>query len=92
MLGMPAPADIRTLTAAADELGATTPFLLVHSALDPLVPFAAAEAFAAAHPEHVELARFETAGHTLEANAAPERFAAVITGWLERVSRASRPV
>lgn len=64
----------------------STPLLLIHGTGDDTVPFAVSEEFAAAaSPGLVVLVPFEGAGHVRAWNVDPDRYHAVLAGFLETV-------
>ncbi|MFH1329142.1 MAG: alpha/beta fold hydrolase [Actinomycetota bacterium] len=70
--------------ARAGELA--TPLLVIHGTEDDTVPFAVSEEFAAAAaPGLVTLVRFDGAGHVRAWNVDPERYEAVLSGFLASV-------
>jgi len=71
--------DLRQATEAAAE---HLPTLIVHSELDPQVPFATSQRLAASHPSSVQLRAFQTLGHAWEFNADPAGFNSTISQWL----------
>ena len=84
LTGLAAPIDVEDLdpVARADELD--VPILLMHSVDDGFVPIDGSRRFAAARPDLIEFEVFEGARHTKLWNHDPERWTALVRGWLER--------
>jgi alpha-beta hydrolase superfamily lysophospholipase len=84
LTGVAAPIDVEDLdpVARADELDA--PILLMHSVDDGFVPIDGSRRLAAARPDLIEFEVFEGARHTKLWNHDPERWTALVGGWLER--------
>ena len=60
----------------------STPMLVFHGEADETVPVELSRSFAAARPDLVTLRVTPAVGHVESANADPERYAAVLRGWL----------
>ena len=87
-LGLVEAVDARALNwADGQRPGADLPTLIVHSRVDPVVPFSGSMAYAQRHPG-TELVAFDATGHCNEANQEPERFHDSITGFLRGLPRA----
>jgi len=82
------PFDRLDLLARAGEL--EPPTLILHSDDDDFVPADGSVGLGDARPDLVEVHRFETARHTKLWNYDPERWARIITDWLERQGLSSR--
>ncbi len=84
LTGLAAPIDVEDLdpVARADEFD--VPILLMHSVDDGFVPIDGSRRLAAARPDLIEFEVFEGARHTKLWNHDPERWTALIRGWLER--------
>ncbi|MGN7971068.1 alpha/beta hydrolase family protein [Microbacterium sp. 22296] len=81
-LGLVEAVDAHALTWVGDSRpGPGVPTLIVHSRVDPVVPFSGSAAFVERHPD-AELVAFDATGHCNEANQEPERFHDTIAGWL----------
>ena len=80
-LGLPAPIPLRQYNgiARADDL--TTPTLILHGTRDSYAPIRLSQALRDQRPDLVTLETFE-ADHTLAWNSNPERWRAVVSGWL----------
>lgn len=63
---------------------APRPLLVVHGALDPIVPVARAQALYAAASEPKRLVVFDNVGHGGFAEAEPERYASLLTEFFDR--------
>ena len=74
--------------ARADEFD--VPILLMHSVDDGFVPIDGSRRFAASRPDLIEFEVFEGARHTKLWNHDPERWTALIAGWLD-ATFAERP-
>lgn len=87
LAGVAAPISLEELdpVVRADEF--EVPILLMHSADDGFVPIDGSRRFAAARPDLIEFEVFEGARHTKLWNHDPERWTALIAGWLERRSQ-----
>lgn len=73
--------NLMELRRGADDAADRVPILIIHSRLDPRVPFEASRHFAHEHSSFVQLEAFDSAGHAWEYNASPERFTNVIMKW-----------
>ncbi|GAA1842070.1 alpha/beta hydrolase family protein [Agromyces salentinus] len=82
LTGLAAPVDVADLdpVARADEF--TVPMLLMHSVDDGFVPIDGSRRFAEARPDLIRFEVFEGARHTKLANHDPERWRALVGGWL----------
>lgn len=81
-LGLVEAVDARALTwVGGGRPGPGVPTIILHSRVDPVVPFSGSVAFVERHPD-AELVAFDATGHCNEANQEPERFHDAIAGWL----------
>ncbi|MCJ1707844.1 carboxylesterase [Microbacterium sp. VKM Ac-2923] len=81
-LGLIEAVDARALRwVGAERPGPRIPTLILHSRLDPVVPFSGSVAYVERHPD-AELVAFDATGHCNEANQEPERFHDAIAGFL----------
>jgi alpha-beta hydrolase superfamily lysophospholipase len=84
--GMAAPIDLQSLDAVARADEFDVPILLMASEDDGFVPIDGARRFAAARPDLVQFEEFSGARHVKLWNADPERWTALIEGWLQQRS------
>lgn len=81
-LGLIETVDARALTwVGGHRPGPGIPTLILHSRVDPVVPFSGSVAYVERHPD-AELVAFDASGHCNEANQEPERFHDAIAGFL----------
>lgn len=81
-LGLIETVDARALTwVGGHRPGPRIPTLILHSRLDPVVPFSGSVAYVERHPD-ADLVAFDATGHCNEANQEPERFHDAIAGFL----------
>lgn len=81
-LGLVEAVDARALTwVGTKRPGPRVPTLILHSRVDPVVPFSGSLAYVQRHPD-AELVAFDATGHCNEANQEPERFHDAIVGFL----------
>lgn len=84
-LGLVEAVDARALTWVGPQRpGPGIPTLIVHSRVDPVVPFSGSVAYVERHPD-AELLAFDATGHCNEANQETERFHDGIAGWLRNL-------
>ena len=90
LAGVAAPISLEELdpVVRADEFD--VPILLMHSVDDGFVPIDGSRRFAASRPDLIEFEVFEGARHTKLWNHDPERWTALITGWLTRRSQSGQ--
>ncbi|GAA1816412.1 alpha/beta hydrolase family protein [Agromyces neolithicus] len=90
LTGVAAPISLEELdpVVRADEF--EVPILLMHSVDDGFVPIDGSRRFAASRPDLIEFEVFEGARHTKLWNHDPERWTALVAGWLERRSQSIR--
>jgi alpha-beta hydrolase superfamily lysophospholipase len=72
----------RELTQVSHAGEFSTPMLVLHGDADDTVPVEVSRRFAAARPDLVTLHVIEGAGHVESANVNPDRYAAIVSGWL----------
>ena len=85
-LGLIETVDARALTwVGGNRPGPRIPTLILHSRVDPVVPFSGSVAYVERHPD-AELVAFDASGHCNEANQEPERFHDAIAGFLRGLS------
>lgn len=85
-LGLIETVDARALTwVGGHRPGPRIPTLILHSRVDPVVPFSGSVAYVERHPD-AELVAFDASGHCNEANQEPERFHEAIAGFLRTLS------
>ncbi|KQR18890.1 serine aminopeptidase domain-containing protein [Microbacterium sp. Leaf151] len=81
-LGLIETVDARALTwVGGHRPGPRIPTLILHSRLDPVVPFSGSVAYVERHPD-ADLVAFDATGHCNEANQESERFHDAIDGFL----------
>ncbi|MCI9859688.1 serine aminopeptidase domain-containing protein [Microbacterium proteolyticum] len=81
-LGLIETVDARALTwVGGHRPGPCIPTLILHSRLDPVVPFSGSVAYVERHPD-ADLVAFDATGHCNEANQESERFHDAIDGFL----------
>lgn len=86
-LGLVEAVDARALTWVGEHRsGPDLPTLILHSRVDPVVPFSGSVAYVEQHPD-TELVAFDATGHCNEANQEPERFHDAIAGFLRSLPR-----
>ncbi|MDP1878819.1 MAG: alpha/beta hydrolase [Actinomycetota bacterium] len=79
--------DLEAADHVADAASLRTPILIVHGTADGTVPAAVSEEFAAtAPPGLVDLELFDGAGHGLSWNTDPDRYRALLAGFLQKVA------
>jgi pimeloyl-ACP methyl ester carboxylesterase len=84
-LGLIESVDARSLTwVGTKRPGPRIPTLILHSRVDPVVPFSGSVAYVERHPD-AELVAFDATGHCNEANQEPERFHSAIAGFLREL-------
>lgn len=84
LTGIAAPIDVAELDPVARAEEFEVPMLLMHSVDDGFVPIDGSRRFAAARPDLIEFEEFEGARHTKLWNHDPERWTALVHGWLVR--------
>ncbi|WP_314454659.1 serine aminopeptidase domain-containing protein [uncultured Microbacterium sp.] len=85
-LGLIETVDARALTwVGGHRPGPRIPTRILHSRVDPVVPFSGSVAYVERHPD-AELVAFDASGHCNEANQEPERFHEAIAGFLRTLS------
>jgi pimeloyl-ACP methyl ester carboxylesterase len=84
LTGLAAPIDVEDLDPVARAEEFDVPILLMHSVDDGFVPIDGSRRLAAARPDLIEFEVFEGARHTKLWNHDPERWTALVRGWLER--------
>ncbi|WDF31951.1 alpha/beta fold hydrolase [Arthrobacter agilis] len=80
--GLAAPLDLKSMDWIARAEQLTLPTLVLHSEDDEFVPIGPSVDLAAKNPGFVTLERFHRARHTKEWNVDPDRWEAVVEGWL----------
>jgi pimeloyl-ACP methyl ester carboxylesterase len=80
--GLAAPVDLQSMDWVSRAVELRTPTLILHSVDDEFVPYGPALQLAQKNPEMVTFEAFSRAGHTKEWNVEPERWDAVVRGWL----------
>lgn len=84
-LGLIESVDTRALTwVGAERPGPRIPTLILHSRVDPVVPFSGSVAYVERHPD-AELIAFDATGHCNEANQELERFHGAIADFLREL-------
>lgn len=79
--------DLEAADHVAVAASLRTPILIVHGTADRTVPAAVSEEFAAAAPPGlVDLELFDGAGHGLSWNSEPDRYRALLAGFLQQVA------
>lgn len=81
MVGLPAPVPLRQFDWIAHAAEITTRTLILHGTRDSSAPIRLSQALRDQRPDLVTLEAFE-ADHTLAWNSNPERWRAVVSGWL----------
>lgn len=84
LTGIAAPIDVAELDPVARAEEFEVPMLLMHSVDDGFVPIDGSRRFAAARPDLIQFEEFEGARHTKLWNHDPERWTALVHGWLVR--------
>jgi pimeloyl-ACP methyl ester carboxylesterase len=85
-LGLIETVDARALTwVGGHRPGPRIPTLILHSRVDPVVPFSGSVAYVERHPD-AALVAFDASGHCNEANQEPERFQDAIAAFLRTLS------
>ncbi|MFF2369494.1 alpha/beta hydrolase family protein [Agromyces sp. NPDC058110] len=89
LTGLAAPVAVEELDPVARAGEFEVPMLLMHSVDDGFVPIDGSRRLAAARPDLIRFEEFTGARHTKLWNHDPERWTALITGWLAEVSASS---
>ncbi|MDQ6739012.1 MAG: alpha/beta fold hydrolase [Actinomycetota bacterium] len=92
LTGLAAPVDLKSMDWVSRAVELRTPTLIIHSVDDDFVPYGPSAELATRNPEMVTFEPFSHALHTKEWNVEPERWDALVAGWLKpRLGRYDLP-